>query len=1148
METMHIGDPLVAWPLKRPDKVNVEKAMKTYVVNKYGRSKKDELGAVLLRLSDMRSMVEEAPGAKAVDERYLKAHYLYCAMLTYAVQHFPFHDGTLGVAWTWADTDGRRKCQAFSPTFELAAVLFNCAALHCAVAGELDRTREDCMKAKQMYQAAAGLWEATQAKLAAEPGLNVTADMIPATLATLVKLCLCHALHMHYLIDLLNNAPHDWLAKLAYDVSQTYSSIVIQLCNPAIKDSVPRDLIHQSEMYCQLFEARAHIHLATGLHTHQKYGEEIARLERARESLRSAGRAAKHLPRKFGSFVSKVEDRLDDSISAVEKINKSYRLSTDPSQLGPLSVSGKVLVRAIPANDPYMATVPENPFKSLPRLANAPAPPAKTSPSGSPVHKTSQQPASDPKAAVLRLIEREEERLRSLEATTRELVRANQPQQPLIARVKYLQEEARAARETSCIGHILTILTLAQSAIQPSRAKLGAIEKALQARRTSDSSPMGKAVEGIRAALDKMQLTCDTIRKDVEVHFTKLEKLDMTPEQLEAFFTNQGDQLELRKLLQELEVQVRTGIAGLQELSRKARAETGPLTPATYENAVGGIGGNATIAIGSVSDRIAALQGQMQGGAKDEAKQVTRALAMFQDMMNTARALGDQASSIQEQCDLLLKDSERWAREQTVRPKSAPQAAGADDKTAVYANGAAARPALQRGGTMTLSKGQLNDELAKLEGLYRDKRIDEAQYAARLRTLHQSAAVETRADDPGETVAYGSRTQQQGPVAEKASNMVGSSLVDEITPDMCETVTKMTYDLKTKAWREEPMKVYIWDKHFDEGNLRMCFMMVAITGDGAKHRYVAKQSKDEYEPDDTYKRDIETQALASMLAEAYNARKPPKKIHFLEAFLIRLDRRPLNPHTNGPRLMHVEPYIIGDYKKYNNNWGYVSYDERNTPQAFSHFTAEYTKERYLVVDIQGVGDMYTDPQVHSHDGTRFGIGNCGQEGFEKFFETHECNALCAFLGLKPRKKKLDDYGTKAPGAGRIPRVNSAAARPQASPASPPSPTAPAPGGTTRPMRAASAADLGPDGGTTRPMRGASAADLGPDGGTTRPMRGASAADLSPNTGTVRRDSGTVRRDSTTRKDSAPPRRDSGTVSGTVRKVAAVGGTTRKMPS
>lgn len=36
-------------PSKSPklDKVNVEKAMKTYVVNKYGRSKKDELGAVL---------------------------------------------------------------------------------------------------------------------------------------------------------------------------------------------------------------------------------------------------------------------------------------------------------------------------------------------------------------------------------------------------------------------------------------------------------------------------------------------------------------------------------------------------------------------------------------------------------------------------------------------------------------------------------------------------------------------------------------------------------------------------------------------------------------------------------------------------------------------------------------------------------------------------------------------------------------------------------------------------------------------------------------------------------------------------------------------------------------------------------------------
>ena len=32
----------------------------------------------------------------------------------------------------------------------------------------------------------------------------------------------------------------------------------------------------------------------------------------------------------------------------------------------------------------------------------------------------------------------------------------------------------------------------------------------------------------------------------------------------------------------------------------------------------------------------------------------------------------------------------------------------------------------------------------------------------------------------------------------------------------------------------------------------------------------------------------------------------------------------------------VEPYIAGPYRKHNNNFGYVSDDERNTPQGTTH--------------------------------------------------------------------------------------------------------------------------------------------------------------------------------------------------------------------
>ena len=36
---------------------------------------------------------------------------------------------------------------------------------------------------------------------------------------------------------------------------------------------------------------------------------------------------------------------------------------------------------------------------------------------------------------------------------------------------------------------------------------------------------------------------------------------------------------------------------------------------------------------------------------------------------------------------------------------------------------------------------------------------------------------------------------------------------------------------------------------------------------------------------------------------------------------------------------------------------------RNTPQAFSHFTYEASEQKILICDVQGVNDIYTDPQV-----------------------------------------------------------------------------------------------------------------------------------------------------------------------------------------
>ena len=55
----------------------------------------------------------------------------------------------------------------------------------------------------------------------------------------------------------------------------------------------------------------------------------------------------------------------------------------------------------------------------------------------------------------------------------------------------------------------------------------------------------------------------------------------------------------------------------------------------------------------------------------------------------------------------------------------------------------------------------------------------------------------------------------------------------------------------------------------------------------------------------------------------------------------------------------------------------------------------------IVADIQGVEDLFTDPQVHTSDGQGYGQGNLGAWGVHTFLCSHICNEICGALGLHP---------------------------------------------------------------------------------------------------------------------------------------------------
>ncbi|KAL4144462.1 hypothetical protein PRNP1_013594 [Phytophthora ramorum] len=231
----------------------------------------------------------------------------------------------------------------------------------------------------------------------------------------------------------------------------------------------------------------------------------------------------------------------------------------------------------------------------------------------------------------------------------------------------------------------------------------------------------------------------------------------------------------------------------------------------------------------------------------------------------------------------------------------------------------------------------------------------------------------------------------------------------EMSPELA---IKHVFNYATRQWSSKQVCINLDETPFSKGSLRIVYHLQDLSIDNSASlssggcytgSYVAKLAIDPDEDPQTYFRDIELQAHCAHYAQVYNSYTPPKRVEFIPAWVLEL------PERNGA-LCAVEAYIPGEYRKHNNNFGSVSDDERNTPQAFSHFTYEASNHELLAVDIQGVGDLYTDPQIHTLNGHDFGKGNLGVLGFQKFLSSHRCNSICRYLKLpavNPKSRHAD---------------------------------------------------------------------------------------------------------------------------------------------
>ena len=215
--------------------------------------------------------------------------------------------------------------------------------------------------------------------------------------------------------------------------------------------------------------------------------------------------------------------------------------------------------------------------------------------------------------------------------------------------------------------------------------------------------------------------------------------------------------------------------------------------------------------------------------------------------------------------------------------------------------------------------------------------------------------------------------------------------------------TKSVYDCATDKWNSEPVRLLV---ETVSGGRHPCLPTARqwTSCSNASSRKCSKKARTRLS--------ARGEAMTQMVAEDYSqqfnklaaSKGLPQRLGFVPVSVVDI---PASQRGEPDETCSFEPYLPGEYVKYNDNDGHAEVEDE-TASAFCFFTYHVSGGALVITDIQGVGSFYTDPQIHTIDGEGFGAGNLGERGIERYLLMHRHSLLCEQLGLPNPDASLTD--------------------------------------------------------------------------------------------------------------------------------------------